>query len=55
MAATRIATADERVARTPLIRKLMARPELGAVAGAILVFIFFAAVAGGSGLFSAPG
>ena len=55
MAATRIATADERVARTPLIRKLMARPELGAVAGTILVFIFFAAVAGGSGLFSAPG
>jgi simple sugar transport system permease protein len=55
VAATRIATADERVARTPLIRKLMARPELGAVAGAILVFIFFAAVAGGSGLFSAPG
>src|SRR5687767_11975336 len=33
----------------------MARPELGAVGGAILVFIFFAAVAGGSGLFSAPG
>ena len=40
MAATRTATADERVAQTPLARKLMARPELGAVAGAILVFIF---------------
>jgi simple sugar transport system permease protein len=46
---------DERVAETPLLKKLMARPELGAVAGAILVFAFFAVVAGGSGLFSAPG
>ena len=55
MAATRVASADERVARTPLVRKLMARPELGAVAGTILVFLFFAAVAGNSGLFSAPG
>ena len=55
MAATRTATVDERVARTPLVRKLMARPELGAVAGTILVFVFFGIVAGGSGLFSAPG
>jgi simple sugar transport system permease protein len=53
--ATKAPTADERLAEAPVIRKLMARPELGAVAGAILVFIFFAAVAGGSGLFSAPG
>ncbi|MEM7025333.1 MAG: ABC transporter permease [Pseudomonadota bacterium] len=43
------------MAETPLARKLMSRPELGAVAGAILVFIFFGIVAGGSGLFSAPG
>jgi simple sugar transport system permease protein len=55
MAATRTATMDERVARTPLVRKLMARPELGAVAGTILVFVFFAIVAGNSGIFSAPG
>lgn len=55
MAATRTATADERMAQTPFVRKLMARPELGAMAGTILVFIFFAVVAGGSGLFSAPG
>jgi simple sugar transport system permease protein len=55
MAATRSATVDERVARTPLMRKLMARPELGAVAGTILVFLFFAVVAGSSGMFSAPG
>ncbi len=55
MAATRTVSADERVAATPLARRLMARPELGAVAGTILVFIFFGIVAGGSGLFSAPG
>ena len=55
MAATRTAPVDERMAQTPLVRKLMARPELGAVAGTILVFIFFGVVAGGSGLFSAPG
>jgi simple sugar transport system permease protein len=53
--ATKVPTIDERMAETPVMRKLMARPELGAVAGAILVFIFFAIVAGGSGLFSAPG
>ena len=46
---------DERVTATTLLKRLMARPELGAVAGTILVFIFFAAVAGNSGLFSAPG
>jgi simple sugar transport system permease protein len=33
----------------------MARPELGAVAGAILVFIFFAFAAGNSGMFTALG
>ncbi len=55
MAATRAATADERVTKTPLMRKLMARPELGAMAGTILVFVFFGIVAGRSGLFSAPG
>jgi simple sugar transport system permease protein len=55
VAATRTAPVDERMAQTPLVRKLMARPELGAVAGTILVFIFFGVVAGGSGLFSAPG
>jgi simple sugar transport system permease protein len=53
--ATKAPTADERLAEAPVIRKLMARPELGAVAGTILVFIFFGVVAGGSGLFSAPG
>ena len=46
---------DERLRKTPLIRKLMNRPELGAVAGAVLVFLFFAIFAGGSGMFGARG
>jgi len=46
---------DERLKEAPLIRKLMGRPELGAVAGAILVLLFFAVVAGGSGMFSLLG
>ncbi len=49
------AEADERLRKTPLIRRLMNRPELGAVAGVILVFLFFAIFAGGSGMFSARG
>jgi simple sugar transport system permease protein len=55
MATTRTVGRDERMAETPLVRKLMARPELGAIAGTILVFIFFAIVARGSGMFSAAG
>jgi simple sugar transport system permease protein len=49
------AAADERLRQTPWIRKAMARPELGAVAGTILVFIFFGFAAGGSGMFTALG
>jgi simple sugar transport system permease protein len=37
-------TVDERVARTALLPRLLARPELGAVIGAVLVFAFFASV-----------
>jgi simple sugar transport system permease protein len=46
---------DERVRNVRLLGRMLARPELGAVAGALLVFAFFAVVAGGSGLFSAKG
>lgn len=46
---------DERLAATPLARRLMERPELGAVAGTILVFLFFAVAARGTGMFSALG
>jgi simple sugar transport system permease protein len=48
-------TRDERVRSIPVVSRLLARPELGAIAGTVLVFAFFAAVAGGSGLFSAKG
>ncbi len=46
---------DERVARTGLLRRLLSRPELGAVAGTIAVWIFFAIVAGDSGFLSMRG
>lgn len=46
---------DERVRETPLIERLLRRPEMGAVAGAIIVFIFFGIVAGDSGMFSPSG
>ena len=47
-------TQDERLRKTPLIRKLLSRPELGAVAGAIVILLFFALVAGDT-MFSARG
>jgi simple sugar transport system permease protein len=46
---------DERLLATPMLARLMRRPELGAVAGTVAVFLFFAAVAGHSGMFSALG
>jgi simple sugar transport system permease protein len=47
--------ADERIRKVGLLRKLLNRPELGAVAGAILVFAFFAVVAGDQGFLSKTG
>lgn len=46
---------DERVARTGVIRRLLTRPELGAVAGTIAVWIFFAITAGDTGFLSMRG
>lgn len=46
---------DERVRRAGLVRKLLNRPELGAVAGAVLVFVFFAIVAGDRGFLTSTG
>jgi simple sugar transport system permease protein len=46
---------DERVRSVPWLGRMLSRPELGAAAGTVLVFIFFAVTAGGSGLFSAKG
>jgi simple sugar transport system permease protein len=49
------ATEDERLRRISPLRKALARPELGAISGALLVFVFFALVAGDSGFLSFRG
>lgn len=43
---------DERLRALSPWRRLLGRPELGAVAGAVLVFLFFLLVAGGKGFVS---
>ena len=53
--ATKVGSGDERVRQLSLWRRLLARPELGAVSGAVLVFIFFAVVAGDKGFLSFRG
>ena len=53
--ATAARPTDERVRRAGILRKLLNRPELGAVAGAILVFAFFAIVAGDRGFLTITG
>ncbi len=47
--------ADERVREIGRVRKLLARPEFGALAGTVMVFLLFGLSAGGSGMFSAEG
>ena len=49
------ATTDERVARVNPLRRLLVRPEMGAIAGSIAVWIFFAIVAGNNGFLSLRG
>ena len=46
---------DERVIERGLLRRLVAQPELGAVAGAAVVWLFFAVVAGDRGFLSLRG
>ena len=46
---------DERLKKVSNLKILLNRPELGALGGAILVFIFFGIVAGDTGMFSAYG
>ena len=46
---------DERLKKVSNLKVLLNRPELGALGGAILVFIFFGIVAGDTGMFSAYG
>jgi simple sugar transport system permease protein len=47
--------ADERLRSVGRWRRLLARPESGALSGAVLVFLLFGVFAGGSGMFSAEG
>jgi simple sugar transport system permease protein len=47
--------ANERVRDVGVLRRVLTRPELAAVAGAILVFAFFAVVAGDSGFLTLGG
>jgi simple sugar transport system permease protein len=46
---------DERLRSVGRWRRLLARPESGALSGAVLVFLLFGVFAGGSGMFSAEG
>ena len=46
---------DERVRNVGAVRKLLARPEFGAIAGTVLVVVIFLLSAGDSGMFSAEG
>ena len=46
---------DERLGRQSWYQRLMTRPDSGALAGVILVFIFFAFTAGGTGMFASDG
>ena len=49
------AATDERLRATSALRKSLIRPELGAICGTLLVFLFFLAVAPNSGMFSLEG
>ena len=48
-------SSDERLRRQSMLRGMLSRPELGAIAGTVLVFIFFAITARGTGMFAADG
>jgi len=48
-------TADERLVEAGLLKRLLTRPELGALGGAILVWIIFAVIAGNRGFLSLQG
>jgi simple sugar transport system permease protein len=48
-----LAPSEDRLRRVSLLRRFLARPETGAVAGALIIFLFFTIVAGDKG-FLAP-
>ena len=43
---------DERIREMSPLRKALIRPELGAICGTILVFLFFVGIASDSGMFA---
>jgi simple sugar transport system permease protein len=49
------AAPDERIRRIPRWRGLFDRPEFGAIAGTVLVFVLFGVFAGDSGMFNLDG
>lgn len=56
MAATTVAgTTDERMVERGLLTRLLNRPELGSVAGSVVVWLFFVIMAGGRGFLSLKG
>ena len=46
---------DERIKTTSPLRQALVRPELGSIAGTIVVFLFFGFLAYDSGMFSPRG
>lgn len=46
---------DERIQRVPFWKKALSRPELGALAGTVLVLAFFIVAASGTGMFTPAG
>lgn len=46
---------DERTARTSLLHRWLVRPEMGAVAGAVAIWVFFTIVAGNQGFLTLRG
>ena len=55
VATTAAATPDERLRSVGTVRKLLARPEFGAIAGTLLILVMFVLAAGDSGMFNAEG
>lgn len=54
-ASSAAARPDERLQRQSPLRRLLGRPDLGAISGLVLVFIFFGVGAHGTGMFAADG
>jgi simple sugar transport system permease protein len=53
--AAAVAVNDERLTNQSLARRLLSKPELGAIAGAVLVLLFFVFTAGNTGMFAPDG